>query len=130
MSDQRTFRHEKWDEIFEEYFAKERRAVWDRRCQHTGLCSCVIWDREMRDLETYSEGRLQVIHFGNKLNLGGCNVCSAIDGRAHCFDKITVDYYQNLIVSCDCMYRDPTSRPEGCTCPDQGYGLMDEGEEE
>jgi len=119
-----------WDAHFAEYFAKERRAVWDRRCPHDDICCCDIWEREMRDIETYSEGKLQVVHFGNKLNLGGCNVCSAIDGRAHCFDNVTSLNEYGRVVSCDCMYR-VEPQPEGCTCPHQGYGTMGPyGEEE
>ena len=115
------------DMWFKDYFDRERREVWDRRCKHTGLCSCTIWEREMRDIQTFVEGRLEVVHYGNKLNLGGCNICSAIDGRMHAFDKVTRLGDGTLIVSCDCMYR--TGQPEGCTCPHQGYGSVWEEEE-
>jgi hypothetical protein len=115
--------------MFEEYFEETRRTKWDRACPHDTTCSCAVWDRDCKDLETYSEGKLQVVHFGNKLNLGGCNACSAKDGRAHHFDKITA--YgdcepQIMIISCDCLYR-LGNQPKGCICPDGGYG---NGEEE
>jgi len=108
-----------FDHWFVEYFANERVIVWDRECEHLDMCNCRIWDRSMRDLETYSEGKLQIVHFGNKLNIGGCNACSSEDGRGHHFDKVTA-WPGTIVVSCDCLYYD-RGRPEGCTCPIDGY---------
>lgn len=122
--------NEPWsDHAFEEYFTAERKAVWDRLCKHDRICNCSIWERTMRDLETFSEGKLQIVHFGNKLNLGGCNVCSAIDGRAHCFNKVTANIGgdDNIVVSCDCQFR--LGQPKGCTCPVDGYAIWDDEDE-
>lgn len=86
------------------------------------------------DLETYRRGKLAVVNFGNKFNIGGCNACSEMDGRAHHFDRITGFGDNRVIAACDCMYRETDwpdwEKPDGCTCPEDGYGYMYYEEEE
>ena len=109
------------NEWLQNYFSNQRASAWNRFCEHDGPCSCAIWDRNMRDIRTYSGGKLRLIRYVNKINIGGCNACSAIDGRAHYFDRDT-GWDDCFLVSCDCLFRD-TPRPEGCTCPEDGQAV-------
>jgi hypothetical protein len=114
----------------EDWFLETRRTKWDRACPHDTMCQCRVWERDCMDMEVYVEGKLQLVHFGNKMNMGGCNACSRIDGRAHHFDKITAygdTDPQTYVIACDCLYREG-DQPKGCTCPDGGYGEGEDGQ--